>query len=486
MTTRKERDSLGELDVPSDAYYGIFTQRASENFKLSGIRASRNFIKALGLIKKAAASANVRLGQLDKTLGEAIIKASSEVADGKHDKEFILDVFQAGAGTPFHMNANEVIANRAIEILGGKKGDYKFVHPNNHVNMGQSSNNVIPTSIRISALLQLPELISEADGLAASFEKKAGEYYDVVKVGRTHMEDAVPVRFGQVFGSYASSLRRRIGSLNATSGALLELGIGGTAVGTGITAHPHFQMETIEELKKYTGFGFFPPRDNIELTWSCSSFAEMSASLRLLATELIKTSNDLILLNSGPKTGISEIILPEVEPGSSIMPGKVNPSIPEAAIMACYQAIGNDHAVAAASSHGHLELNVMTPLIAFDLLWTIKLLTNTCRMLRTSCVEGIKVDEKRCTALVEQSLSLVTALNPYIGYEVAAELVKISLAENKPLKTVIGEKNIIPEECLDKILSPEAMTSPSTVDKEMQKKIQSNPSFIKFRAGLYY
>jgi aspartate ammonia-lyase len=484
MKTRKERDSLGELEVPIDAYYGIFTQRASANFKISGIRASRNFIKALGIVKKAAAAANVKLQQLDKKTGEAIIKAATEVEEGKHDKEFVLDVFQAGAGTPFNMNANEVIANRAIELLGGFKGDYKTVHPNNHVNMGQSSNNVVPTALKISLLLQLKPLIKELEKIIVAFENKAKEYENVVKIGRTHLEDAVPIRFGQVFRSYATSLKKSLQKIKNYSNSLLELGIGGTAVGTGITAHPDFQKKTIEELRR-TGFDFYPAEDNVELTWSCSSFLELSGGLRILASEMIKIANDLMLLNSGPKAGIAEIALPEVEPGSSIMPGKVNPSIPEAVIMACYQVLGNDAAVASAARHGHLELNVMTPLIAFDLLWSAELLEKTVCMFRTFCVEGIRVDKKRCKELVDQSLSLVTALNPYIGYEVAAELVKISLQENKSLKAVVKEKNIIPDEYLDKILEPKTMTSPIAVDKELQQKVQNNPGFIKFRDSIY-
>ncbi|MFZ2411355.1 MAG: aspartate ammonia-lyase [Candidatus Methanoperedens sp.] len=469
--TRIEKDSLGEIEVPDNVLYGAFTTRASKNFKISGLRAKPELIRSIALIKKAAALANMKLGMLDKKIGDAIIRAADEVIEGKHTDQFILDVFQAGAGTPFNMNTNEVIANAAIKKMGGKPGDYHIVHPNNHVNMAQSSNDVIPTAIRLSVLFTLQPLIKELEEIISAFHEKAGEYDHVIKVGRTHLEDAVPIRYGQVFGGYAASLGKCIVRLGAAENSMLELGIGGTAVGTGINTHPDFKKAIISELGKLTGFEFYQG-NSIMLHWSMAGFVDVSGALRTLAIELNKISNDLRLLNSGPKTGIAEIILPEVEPGSSIMPGKINPSIPEAVNMVCFQVIGNDHAVSLAAEAGQMELNVMTPLIAFDLLWSIELLTNTIRMLREDCVSGMIVDEKKCSELLEKSHALATVLNPYIGYDAVAQLVKTALAENKSLRQVLVEKDVIPEKYLNEILDARKMTEPGVVDKRMIEEIR--------------
>jgi aspartate ammonia-lyase len=469
--SRIEKDSLGEIEVPENALYGAFTTRAFRNFQISGLRAKPEFIKSIAFIKKAAATANMKLGMLDKKIGDAIIQAANEVIEGKHCEQFILDVFQAGAGTPFNMNTNEVIANIAIKKMGGKPGDYHLVHPNNHVNMAQSSNDVIPTAIRLSVLLTLSPLVKELEEIIGAFRAKGREYDHVIKVGRTHLEDAVPIRYGQVFGGYAASLEKCIVRLGASENSMFELGIGGTAVGTGINAHPDFKKTIISELGKLTGLEFYQG-NSIMLSWSMAGFVDVSSALRILAIELNKISNDLRLLSSGPKTGIGEIILPEVEPGSSIMPGKVNPSIPEAVNMVCFQVIGNDHAVALAAEAGQLELNVMTPLIAFDLLWSIELLTNTIRMLREFCVSGMIVDEKRCAELLENSHALATVLNLYIGYDAVAELVKIALSENKSLRQVLVEKDIIPEKYLNEILDARKMTEPGVVDKKIIEEIR--------------
>ncbi len=469
--SRIEKDSLGEIEVPDNVLYGAFTTRASKNFRISGLRAKHEFIKSLAIIKKAAALANMKLGMLDEKTGKAIVKAADEVIEGKYSDQFILDVFQAGAGTPFNMNANEVIANAAIKKLGGKPGDYHMVHPNNHVNMAQSSNDVIPTTIRLSVLLTMQPLIVELEKLFSEFNTKAKEYDHIIKVGRTHLEDAVPIRYGQVFGGYAASLGKCIVRLAASENGMLELGIGGTAVGTGINTHPDFKKTIISELAKLTGFEFYRG-DSIMLHWSMAGFVDVSNALRTLAIELNKISNDLRLLNSGPKTGIAEIILPEVEPGSSIMPGKINPSIPEAVNMVCFQVMGNDHAVSLAAEAGQMELNVMTPLIAFDLLWSIELLTNTVRMLREDCVSGMIVDEKRCSELLENSHALATVLNPYIGYDAVAQLVKMALAENKSLRQVLIERDVIPEKYLNEILDARKMTEPGVVDKKMIEEIR--------------
>lgn len=471
--SRIERDSMGEIEVPDNVYYGAFTTRASKNFRISGIGAKPEFIKSLAIIKKACAKANIKLNLLDEIIGDAIIQAADEIIEGKHRDQFILDVFQAGAGTPFNMNMNEVIANVAIVKMGGKPGDYTIVHPNNHVNMAQSSNDVIPTTIRLSVLFTLSPLKEELEGLIAVFRSKAREYDSVIKVGRTHLEDAVPVRYGQVFEGYAAALEKGVERLEVSQKSMHELSIGGTAIGTGINTHPNFKNRVISELNRLTGFEFYSG-NSVMLSWSMAGFVEVSNALRMIAIELNKISNDLRLLNSGPRTGLAEIVLPEVEPGSSIMPGKINPSIPEAVNMACFQVMGNDHAVSLAAGAGQLELNVMTPLIAFDLLWSIELLTNTLRMFREFCVSGMIVDKKRCSELLENSHALATVLNPYIGYDAVAELVKTALSENKSLKQVLIEKDIIPEGYLDEILNAKKMTEPRVADKKIIEDIRKH------------
>lgn len=464
--SRQEKDSLGEIQVPDNVLYGAFTTRASRNFKISGIKADPEFIRSLAIIKKACAKANIKLNMLSEIIGDVIIQAADEIIEGRYRDQFILDVFQAGAGTPFNMNMNEVIANVAILKIGGDPGDYSKIHPNNHVNMAQSSNDVIPTTIRLSVLFSLIPLKKELEEFAAAFHSKAREYDHVIKVGRTHLEDAVPIRYGQVFDGYAESMERSLNRLTISEKSMLELSIGGTAIGTGINTHPEFKKRVISELKGLTGFEF-NSGNSIMLSWSMAGFVEVSNALRMLAIDMNKISNDLRLLNSGPKTGISEIILPEVEPGSSIMPGKINPSIAEAVNMVCFQVAGNDHAIAMASEAGQLELNVMTPLIGFNLLWSIKLLTNTIKMFREDCLSGLVLDEKRCNEFIENSHALATVLNPYIGYDPVASLVKTALLENKPLKQVLIEKNIIPKEYLNEILDARKMTEPGIVDKKI-------------------
>ncbi len=470
--SRIEKDSLGEIEVPDDVLYGAFTTRASRNFRISGITAKSDFIRSLAIIKKACALTNIKLGMLDEIKGNAIIHAAEEIIEGKYRDQFILDVFQAGAGTPFNMNMNEVIANAANIRLGGKPGDYSKIHPNNHVNMAQSSNDVIPTTIRLSALFTSILLQKELSALISAFFGKSREYDHVIKVGRTHLEDAVPVTYGQVFEGYAGALEECLKKLDLALQCMLELGIGGTAIGTGINTHPDFKSRVIAELNTLTGFEFYSG-NSILLSWSMTAFVDVSNALRMLAIGLNKISNDLRLLNSGPRTGISEIVLPEVEPGSSIMPGKINPSIVEAVNMVCFQVAGNDHALAAAAEGGQLELNVMTPLIAYDLLWSIELLTKAIKMFREDCVEGITVNEERCLELLERSHSLATVLNPYIGYDAVADLVKKAQAENKSLKQVLIEKDIIPSTYLSEILDADKMTSPQVIDKMVVEAIIS-------------
>lgn len=472
MKTRTEHDALGKFQVPADAYYGIFTARALKNFQLTGARAPRVYIQALGLIKEACAETNLSLGLLDKKTAKAIMQAAQEFAIGKFDREFPLDVIQAGAGTPFNMNANEVIANRANEIIGKPLGAYDPVHPNNHVNMSQSSNDVTPTAIRIAALFLLSALIPTVEKLIRSLREFSQKYSRLIKVGRTHLEDAVPITLGQEFRAYATSLEKSKQRLIESSRELLEIGLGGTALGTGINTHPSFQKKVVAKLAKLTRLPLQPADDLFETTSNMNAFVAISGACRTLAIDLVKIANDLKLLNMGPLAGIGEITLPEVEPGSSIMPGKVNPSIAEAVHMAAYDIFASDHAIALSAQAGQLELNVMTPLILKHLLGALSLLTNTCEMFRKDCVEGIVVNEDTVKRLFENSLVTATALSPYLGYEVTAELVKEALKNRKSVVYVLRQKGLMEEADLARILSAERTTKPAVLDMTLKKKIE--------------
>lgn len=480
---RTEKDALGSVEVPHDVYYGIFTQRAKNNFQISNQTACTEFITSLVQLKKACATVNMKLGVLDKTISKAIIQACDEILQGNLRDQFVLDVFQAGAGTPFNMNANEVIANRATELLGGAKGQY-LVHPNNHVNMSQSSNDVIPTTLRITSIVLLNGLIKELLALEQAWKNKAKEYTTVVKIGRTHYQDAVPITYGQVFTSYAVALHKGAVALQYAVVSLSELGIGGTAIGTGITSPPKFRFGVVEELKKLTGIKFTATENPIETTWNMAVFVQASSALKQLALVLDKIAKDLMFLSSGPDAGIAEIMLLEVEPGSSIMPGKVNPSIVECLSMVCYDVIGNDTAITMAADSGNLELNVMTPCIAYNLFNSIQFMARALAMFRTLCVEKLVVNKERCKEFVDKNLILITALNPYLGYEVGAALVKQALREKKSLRQVLEENKVIPPEYLDKLLNPQAMTQPSNPDASLKKKIQENEGFKKFKQTL--
>ncbi|MBI4019693.1 MAG: aspartate ammonia-lyase [Candidatus Aenigmarchaeota archaeon] len=480
---REESDSLGKKGVPRDAYYGIFTQRALENFQLSGSRVHSELVKALGMVKAACAQANMSLGLLDRRIGSAIAKAAMDVAGGRLGGWFPLDVYQAGAGTPTNMNANEVIANRAIELLGGKRGDYDIVHPNNHVNMSQSSNDAMPTAIRLACLGLSTRLARELGLLSVSLEKKAREFRDVIKVGRTHMQDAVPIMLGQEFQSYATAMTRCSGRIRKSMDGLLEVGLGGTAVGTGLNTHPKFRKEAVKRLAALSGYGLYPAKDPIHATNSMDSFMELSSSLRLLASEMLRICDDFVLMNAGPNAGINEIELPAVEPGSSIMPGKINPSIAEALKMACLQVLGNDHAVAEACREGQLELNVMTPLIADNLLLSLGLLSRGARMFREKCVAGIKANRERIGELFDMNLSVATALNPYLGYENTTKLVKLSLRQNKPLRELILEHGLMSKKDIDILLDPGKLTGPREIDKALLKRIRESKGFGRFSGG---
>lgn len=467
MGVRKESDFLGEVEVPEDAYYGSFTVRAARTFKLSGQKVNMGLIQAVAIIKKAAAAANSELGMLDRKLADAIMKACDEVISGKFNDSFILDAFQAGAGTPLHMNTNEVIANRANEILGKKKGTYDPIHPNNHVNMAQSSNDVTPTAIRLAALLESKQLLAEAEALDNSFRKLETRYRKLLKCGRTHLMDAVPITYGQVFGAWAKAIEKDRKDMGQSMGGLLELGIGGTAVGTGIITHPDFRKKVVEKIKQFSGLDVRPAEDTVETTNNMNCFLVVTGSLRCYASTLNRIANDLRLLGSGPNAGIAELILPPVEPGSSIMPGKVNPSVPESVNMICWQVCGNDRAIELAAQSGQLELNFGTPLIAHNLLQSIGLLSNCSRMFREKCVEGLKVDEKRTAELLNKSLAYATAFNPYLGYSAVSKLVNEALAKNVPLKELILQKGLIKKEEIEEIIS--SSSGPSVLKQKKKK-----------------
>lgn len=460
---RTEKDSLGEMQVPSSAYWGAQTQRAVENFPVSGYRFPRCFIRALGLVKMTAAQTNMELGKLDRKLGEAIVPAAREVMEGKLDEHFVVDIFQTGSGTSTNMNANEVIASRANELLGGKRGDKKPVHPNDHVNMGQSSNDVIPTCIHIAAFEEVRQkLLPSVKALQQELDQKAKAFFPVIKIGRTHLQDATPVRLGQEFSGFASMISHDLERIERACMELAELALGGTAAGTGINTHRQFAQKTIARINQITGFDFREAENHFEAQGSKDALVAMSAALRTLAISLTKIANDIRWLGSGPRCGIGEIKLPAIQPGSSIMPGKVNPVIPESLLQVCAFVIGNDAAIALAGLSGNFELNVMMPLIAHNLLESIRLLSNGCRLFAEKCISGIEADEKRCQEMIEKSLAMCTALAPRIGYDAAAKIAKEAYATGKTVREVAREKNLLPQEELEKVLDPASMTEPST------------------------
>jgi fumarate hydratase class II len=456
---RIEKDTLGKVKLPDNVYYGAQTHRATVNFPISGLKLPRRFIRAQGIVKLAAARANGSLGLLDKKKMKAIEKAAKEVIDGIHDNHFVVDVYQAGAGTSQNMNANEVIANRAIEILGGKKGDYSMIHPNDHVNMAQSTNDTIPTSIYISAYEAVREdLIPAMEYLKDALLVKTKEFDRIVKSGRTHMQDAVPMRLGQEFGGFAKAVENDICRIKNASQSLLSLPLGGNALGTGINAGAGFRGRIIREIRKLTGIKFRSCENLFEGIQNVNPALELSAALRGTAITLIKIANDIRLLSSGPRTGLAEIQLPAVQPGSSIMPGKVNPVMAEMLNMVCFQVIGNDTAIAYATQASQLELNVMMPMIAYNLLFSIEILSNGINAFTTKCIKGIRADEKRCRNYAEATLAMATALNPIIGYSAAAEISKEAYRKGKTVKQIAVEKGILTEKDADRILDPMKLT----------------------------
>ncbi len=459
-TTRIERDPLGEKAVPADALYGIQTLRAAENFPISGLRPLPAFVDAVIWIKRSAAVVHKRTGRLEPRLADAIVRAADEVLAGHFRDQFIVDVFQAGAGTSHNMNCNEVLANRANEILGGARGTYQPVHPNDHVNMAQSTNDVIPTAIRLATLATLPDTLRAIERLAASFSAKGEQFNHIVKSGRTHLQDATPIRLGQEFAAYGRTVHRHHQKLDAAADWLRELNIGGTAVGTGLNAEPEYSALMVEQLEQISGLELRIGGDLVQLMQSMGDVATMSGALRSYVLDLNKIVNDLRLLASGPRTGLAEILLPPVQPGSSIMPGKVNPSIPEMVNQVCYQALGFDTTVALAAEAGQLELNVMMPVIGHNLIFSMIIVGNATAVLAERCIDGIAADEKQCAYWLERSPALVTALAPRIGYAEAAKLAKEAVGSGLTVRELVTKKKILEGSELEEVLDLRAMTEP--------------------------
>jgi fumarate hydratase class II len=457
---RTERDSLGEMKVPADALYGAQTQRAVENFPISGLRFPRRFVAALGTVKKAAAQANVEMGLLDPGLGDAIVRAADEVIEGGLDAQFVLDIFQTGSGTSSNMNANEVIANRAIQLRGGEQGS-KAVHPNDHVNMGQSSNDVIPTAMHVAARVAMEhDLVPSLQRLRDALLKKAEEFDDVIKSGRTHLMDATPVRLGQEFGGYASQVDHGIRRLRRASDELAELALGGTAVGTGTNAVPGFPAKAIEKISRLTGLEFREAENHFEAQGAKDAYVSASGALNTLAVSLLKIANDIRWLASGPTSGLAEITLPAIQPGSSIMPGKVNPVMSEAMMMLCAQVMGNHVAVTIGGQHGNFELNVMMPVMAHNFLESVSILAKGCDAFRANAVEGIGANRERCRDLLEKNPAIATALNAYIGYDQAASVAKESAKNFESVRDVVKRRGLLSDDKLDEVLNVREMTEP--------------------------
>ncbi len=465
--TRTESDSMGQMKVPARSYYGAQTARAVENFPVSGGTLPREFTSAVGMIKLAAAETNMELGLLGKRAGKAIAKAAKEVAEGKLDDHFVVDVFQTGSGTSTNMNANEVIANRANEILGGKIGDKSPVHPNDHVNMGQSSNDVIPSAIHISALIEINgKLLPALSKLQKSLSRKSRSFGGTVKTGRTHLQDATPITLGQEFGGYAAMISQRMADIKSSGDGLRELALGGTAVGTGINTHKKFGAKTAARISRLSGTGFVEAKNHFEAQGAKDAVVQTSGSLKTLAASLMKIANDIRWLGSGPRCGFGEIDLPAVQPGSSIMPGKVNPVMAESLTQVCAQVIGNDAAITIGGQSGNFELNVMMPMMANNLLSSVSLLSNACRLFAEKCVDGIGVNKNRCEETVEESLAMCTSLAPVIGYDSAAAIAKEAFEKGKTVREVATGKKALSKKQLDSLLNPLSMTGAGVSKKK--------------------
>ncbi|HXG87051.1 MAG TPA: aspartate ammonia-lyase [Vicinamibacterales bacterium] len=460
MSFRTERDPLGEFRVPSDAYYGVQTERARTNFPISGLTAPESLVTATALVKRAAAEANRDLHRLEPRIADAIIAAADEIVSGQFRDQFVVDVYQAGAGTSHNMNANEVLANRAAELLGGTKGTYTDVHPNDHVNMGQSTNDVFPTATRIALASRHVAFAAETRELAAALDRKATEFADVLKVGRTHLQDAVPITLGQEFGGYAACVSAAADGADAAAAGLHELNLGATALGTGLNAGDDYTRLAVAALARLTKLPLRPASNRFRVTQSMGDVVAYSGALRRTAVEVSKIASDLRLLSMGPRAGIAEIKLPAVQPGSSIMPGKVNPSVPEMVNQVCYQVYGCDTTIMMAGDAGQLELNVMMPVIAWNALHAQLILTNAMKVLRERTIDGIEADRQRSRELLDRSTAMATALSPHIGYAATAEIAKASVASGRSIRDLVLERGLLPAADLDRILSAEAMTTP--------------------------
>ncbi|GIK21898.1 MAG: aspartate ammonia-lyase [Ignavibacteriota bacterium] len=460
--TRNEHDLLGNREVPHEYYYGVQTLRALENFTISGVTLDFHpvLIEALAMVKKAAAKANYDLGLLSKPISGAIVQACDEIINGKLHSHFVVDMIQGGAGTSTNMNANEVIANRALEILGYEKGDYKYCHPNNHVNLSQSTNDAYPTAVKIALIYSKKKLVEVLQELIESFRKKAKEFSNIIKMGRTQLQDAVPMTLGQEFEAYAVMLNEEIKRLEQNAKLFLEVNMGATAIGTGINSHPEYSAKVVAHLREATGLDIVLAENLVEATQDTGAFIMFSSAVKRLAVKLSKISNDLRLLSSGPRTGINEINLPPMQPGSSIMPGKVNPVIPEVVTQIAFKVIGNDLVVTLAAEGGQLELNVFEPVIVQSLFESIEMLKNGMMTLKVRCIDGITANEDRCRKLVEGSIGIVTALNPALGYETCTKLAKEALDTNRGVYELVLEKKLLSKAELDDLLKPENMIRP--------------------------
>ena len=465
MTTRTEKDTLGTVEVPADAYYGAQTARAVANFPISGLRPHPALVWGTVVIKKCAAKANMATGRLPEEIGSAIVLAADEALSGRFDADFVVDPFQAGAGTSHNMNVNEVLANRAEEILGGTRGVYGRVNPNDHVNMAQSTNDVFPTSLRLAALRLHVGLAPALAGLVASLRKKGEEFDTILKSGRTHLQDAVPLRLGQEFEAYAVALEKNLAGLERSLPGLCELGLGGTAIGTGLNAEPRYIELVVAELVRETGFPLRGTANLVETTQNMDPFVACSAALKGTAINLVRIANDLRLLASGPRTGFNEIALPALQPGSSIMPGKVNPVLPEVTDMVGFQVIGADTVITLAAQAGQLELNVMMPVIAHNLLFAMDILRNTTLRLAEGCIDGITANAERCRRYLDDSLGLVTVLAPYIGYAAAADVAKESARTGESIREIVLARRLLEPERLAAIMEPYPLTSPGVPGK---------------------
>lgn len=470
QNVRLESDLIGTKEVPADAYYGIQTLRAVENFPITGYRMNTELIRAFAMVKKAAAIANYEVGQLDEKRKNAIVQAADEIIDGQWHDQFIVDPIQGGAGTSMNMNANEVIANRALELLGAKKGDYKTLSPNTHVNMSQSTNDSFPTAIHISTLTLIDQLLQSMEALRDAFKQKAKEFDGIIKMGRTHLQDAVPIRLGQEFEAYARVLTRDMNRIANTRNGLFEVNMGATAVGTGLNADPKYIKRVVELLKEISGYPLYNAEHLVDATQNTDAYTEVSSALKICMVNMSKVANDLRLMASGPRVGLGEIRLPARQPGSSIMPGKVNPVMAEVVNQVAFQVLGNDHTISLASEAGQFELNVMEPVLVYNLHQSLTIMRNVFEVFRKYCVEGIVANEEVCKQYVEKSIGVVTALNPHIGYEAATKVAKEAIETGRSVRELCLQYELLTEDELNQILDPHEMTHPGIAGSSLLKQ----------------